>query len=83
MNGFRVRNLKDNKTHQYGLSNKQKAEIYLMKCKAIGFNIKIDIINENEVQLGKIPNGTGRFIIPEFITTIGGEYYDIYNRKNT
>lgn len=45
MNGFRVRNLKDNKTHQYGLSNKQKAEIYLMKCKAIGFNIKIDIIN--------------------------------------
>lgn len=45
MNGFRVRNLKDNKTHQYGLSNKQKAEIYLMKCKAIGFNTKIDIIN--------------------------------------
>ena len=61
------RNIKDN-----SISNMDRAKKYLAKARMIGIDIQIDIISEDCIILVKVPDGTGTFIVPYFITDIAG-----------
>ena len=61
------RNIKDN-----SISNMDRAKKYVAKARMIGIDIQIDIISEDCIILVKVPDGTGTFIVPDFITDIAG-----------
>ena len=48
--------------------NAERAKKYISKCKLIGLDIKIDVISDTDITLVSVPDGTGTFEIPDFIT---------------